>query len=121
MSSGKGKGGGPKRNSVMLQPMAGGSLLPDFDDIDSEEEDNKAPPPPQPQAAPPAAIPGGPIPGVQSGSGASSAPKAGDPNHRPLVGGFAAAAYEAARAHHYKAQAAKQKREKKREKEKREK
>jgi len=81
----------------------------------------KAPPPPQPQAAPPAAIPGGPIPGVQSGSGASSAPKAGDPNHRPLVGGFAAAAYEAARAHHYKAQAAKQKREKKREKEKREK
>merc|ERR1719223_1661860 len=25
----------------------------------------------------------------------------GGPNHRPLVGGFAAAAYEAARAHHY--------------------
>lgn len=25
----------------------------------------------------------------------------GGPNHRPLVGGFAAAAYEAAKAHHY--------------------
>merc|ERR1719352_1109780 len=28
-------------------------------------------------------------------------------NHRPLVGGFSAAAYEAARAHHYAAQQAK--------------
>jgi hypothetical protein len=25
----------------------------------------------------------------------------GGPNHRPLVGGFAAVAYEAAKAHHY--------------------
>ena len=94
----------------MLQPMAGGSLLPDFEDSEDEEEKAPNPAPPQAQAAPPAAIPGGPIPGVQSGSGTSSAPKSGDPNHRPLVGGFAAAAYEAARAHHYKAQAAKQKR-----------
>ena len=66
------------------QPMAGGIGLVDFDDSDYDsEDDSPQQPPPQPQAVKP--------PGVGSGG----------PNHRPLVGGFAAAAYEAARAQHY--------------------
>lgn len=113
MSSGKPKpGGGAKRNSVMLQPAGGpggGALIPDFE---SDEEDEQAAPSssaPAPSGGGAGGIPGGPIPGVQSGGG-SGATKPGDPNHRPLVGGFAAAAYEAARAHHYRTQAAKEKR-----------
>ncbi len=51
-------------------------------DYDSEEDDET----PQPEPAP-----------------------AASGNHRPMVGGFAAAAYEAARAHHLAQQAAKQK------------
>jgi hypothetical protein len=64
----------PKRTSVTLQPMGGGSgPLIDFDDDYESDEDVKGAP----------------------------APAAADPQgHRPLVGGFAAAAYEAARAHH---------------------
>mmetsp|Transcript_6419 Transcript_6419/g.9452 ORF Transcript_6419/g.9452 Transcript_6419/m.9452 type:complete len:198 (+) Transcript_6419:149-742(+) len=78
-------GGGPaiKRGSVALKPMSGIGGLVDFDDSDfddSDEEDALH-------------LPGAPMPG--------SANAVGGPNHRPLVGGFAAAAYEAARAHHY--------------------
>lgn len=115
-SGGKPGSGGAKRQSVMLQPAAGGSLIPDFVDSEDEEEQVQKPPPPAPAPAQPPSsnsnshsnIPGGPIPGVQSG--AAAGPKSGDPNHRPLVGGFAAAAYEAARAHHYRAKAAQEKR-----------
>lgn len=53
----------------------------DFDD-DSDEEDVR------------------PTPPVRGSSGVPPGAGAGGPNHRPYVGGFAAAAYEAARAHH---------------------
>jgi hypothetical protein len=72
-----------KRGSVALKPMSGLGGLIDFDDSDfddSDEEDLHE-------------LPGAPMPG--------SSDAVGGPNHRPLVGGFAAAAYEAARAHHY--------------------
>ncbi|KAL7563414.1 hypothetical protein ACA910_016511 [Epithemia clementina (nom. ined.)] len=88
-----GGAGGPAAGG---QPMAGGIGLVDFDDSDYESEEEA------PQQAP------APKPPVNNGAGA------GGPNHRPLVGGFAAAAYEAARAQHYaeqqkkKAMAAKQ-------------
>ena len=77
----------PKRGSVVLKPMAGTGGLVDFNDSDfddSEDEDAVE-------------LPGKPMPGAGASLGAS----VGGPNHRPLVGGFAAAAYEAARAHHY--------------------
>jgi hypothetical protein len=65
------------RGSVVMQPMAGGIGLVDFDsDYESDEEQA-----PQKTA----------VPGV---SGASK------PDDRPMVGGFAAAAYEAAKAFH---------------------
>jgi hypothetical protein len=80
----------PKRGSVVMKPMAGIGGLVDFDDSDfddsdeddDDDDDNER-------------LPGKPMPGASSGAAV------GGPNHRPLVGGFAAAAYEAARAHHY--------------------
>ena len=60
-------------------PMAANAAMAGLEDFDSDEEPQKAPPPPKP--AQPAA--------------------GGAANHRPLVGGFAAAAYEAAKADHY--------------------
>lgn len=84
-SSGKSK----QRNSISLNPMATRSALAgllDMEDSDEKGEDEKpakkdqAPSPPQnPKAS-------------------------GGPDHRPLVGGFAAAAYEAARVDYYKKQ-----------------
>ena len=80
---GGGGGGGKKRQSVVLQPMAGlGAFLdPDDSDFDDSDEEDSGP------------LPGAPMPGASDA--------VGGPNHRPLVGGFAAAAYEAARAHYY--------------------
>lgn len=71
-----------KRGSVALKPMSGLGGLVDFDDSDFDDSDDEG-----------YNLPGAPMPG--------SANAVGGPNHRPLVGGFAAAAYEAARAHHY--------------------
>lgn len=70
--------GGPRRNSVLMTPsgMAG---LADVDFDDSDDDDS----------GPPKATPVG---------------GTGNPNSRPMVGGFAAAAYEAARADYYKKQ-----------------
>lgn len=86
-----GGGGGPaKRSSVVLQPMGPGGALGfgiDFDDSDYEDSDDEGVPHGGPYAGQPMSAP--------SGTGT------GGPNHRPLVGGFAAAAYEAAKAHHY--------------------
>lgn len=67
--------GGARRNSVVMQPVALGGLagLDDSDYGSSDDDDAVSP--------------------------GNSAPEV--PNHRPMVGGFAAAAYEAARAHHY--------------------
>jgi hypothetical protein len=74
--AGQGPPGGAKgRGSVVMQPMAGGIGLIDFDsDYDSDEDHSPAPVAAKPQ--PPAA-------------------------DRPMVGGFAAAAYEAAKAFHH--------------------
>jgi hypothetical protein len=72
-----------KRGSVALKPMAGLGGLVDFDDSDFDDSDDEDM----------HDLPGAPMPGSKD--------SVGGPNHRPLVGGFAAAAYEAARAHHY--------------------
>lgn len=77
----------PKRGSVVLKPMAGIGGLVDFNDSDFDDSDDEGT----------VELPGKPMPGAGPSHGAS----VGGPNHRPLVGGFAAAAYEAARAHHY--------------------
>lgn len=71
----------PRRNSVLMSPagMIGLDDI-DFDDYDDDDSGNQKMSP-------------------SSGTG--------NPNHRPMVGGFAAAAYEAARADHYKKQQAK--------------
>lgn len=69
----------PRRNSVLLTP-AGMLGMTDVDFDDSDDDDGSGPKKKAPATAP------------------------GDPNHRPMVGGFAAAAYEAARADHYKKQ-----------------
>jgi hypothetical protein len=70
--------GGPRRNSVLMTPT--GMLgLNDIDFEDSDDDDSATPKP-------------------------APASGTGNPNHRPLVGGFAAAAYEAARADHFKKQ-----------------
>lgn len=67
-----------QRNSVSLSALAG---LQDLVDSDSEDEDT-SPAQPEPH-----------IPNLKASGG---------PDHRPLVGGFAAAAYEAARVDFYK-------------------
>ena len=79
-------GGATRRASNVMMPGALGGGLGfgiDFDDSDYEDSDDDDGPPP-------GANPGG-------NKGGSTA---GGPNHRPYVGGFAAAAYEAAKAHH---------------------
>lgn len=82
--SGGAPSGAAKRQSAILQPMAGGlgAALGGLDDSDYESEEEETP-----QQAP--------------------APAPANANHRPLVGGFAAAAYEAARADHLARQAKK--------------
>ena len=94
VNSQNGGGSAAKRQSAVLQPIAGLSGMLDLDDsdYDSADEDKITPPTREkeqqkhPQA----------VTGIPAGSGP------GGPNHRPLVGGFAAAAYEAARSDHYK-------------------
>ena len=76
-----------QRNSVSLNPIAmrgalAGLSLDDDDDDKSQKKETTAP---SPQQVPNATASGG-------------------PEHRPLVGGFAAAAYEAARVDYYKKQ-----------------
>ena len=68
----------------------------DFDDSDYEDSDDEQ----VPQGGPR----GGGLQG-QSMSAPLPGTGAGGVNSRPMVGGFAAAAYEAARAHHYQTQA----------------
>lgn len=74
-------GAAQSRQSGVMQPMADVSGLVDFDsDYESDEGQGPAPTTQQP------------VPGVSGGQ---------PPSDRALVGGFAAAAYEAAKAHHY--------------------
>lgn len=72
-----------QRNSVSLNPMVPSALagLQDLVDSDSDDEDTST------------AQPEPHIPNLKASGG---------PDHRPLVGGFAAAAYEAARVDFYK-------------------
>mmetsp|Transcript_30713 Transcript_30713/g.43584 ORF Transcript_30713/g.43584 Transcript_30713/m.43584 type:complete len:208 (+) Transcript_30713:148-771(+) len=75
-----------KRGSVALQPISGVGGLVDFNDSDFDDSDDED-----------SGLPGAPLPAnMPSGSHLP-----GGQNHRPLIGGFAAAAYEAAKAHHY--------------------
>ena len=76
-----------QRNSMSLNPGALSSALAGLSDSDDSDDNSKvASPPPVVQQKTPN-------------------PKAsGGPDHRPLVGGFSAAAYEAARVDHYKKQ-----------------
>jgi len=90
-----------QRNSISVNPMAmrdalaGLSDLVDSDDSDDEDlkptannNNNRMPSAPQPQQP----------------AGLKNPHGSGGPEHRPLVGGFAAAAYEAARVDYYKKQ-----------------
>jgi hypothetical protein len=72
-----GAGQGPAGGKGGMQPMAGGIGLIDFDDSDYESDEDQGPKPS--------------VPGVSTAS---------KPDDRPMVGGFAAAAYEAAKAFH---------------------
>ena len=73
-----------QRNSVSINAMMPNALagLQDLVDSDSDGEEPSSAPAPH-------------VPNLQASGG---------PEHRPLVGGFAAAAYEAARVDHYKKQ-----------------
>jgi len=106
---GRGGGGvGAKRNSVMLQGGGGRGGAPlisgfDFSDDESDDEPQRGPPPQQSYGGRGnggrGGYPGQSVPGVSSASTGT-----GGSNARPMVGGFAAAAYEAAKAHHYQSQ-----------------
>ena len=81
---------------MFAPPGAGGGAInlgADF--VDDYESDEEQAPAPQPVKVPPSQNPGA-------------------PGGRPMVGGFAAAAYEAAKAHHYAQQQAKAKAEQRR-------
>eukprot|EP00980_Cylindrotheca_fusiformis_P029060 scaffold22709_cov158-Cylindrotheca_fusiformis.AAC.3 len=93
---------GRHRGSVLLPSMTPGGGVGfglDFDDSDYDDSDDED----VPHGAPAG---GGGLPGssMSGAGGSTTGTGAGGPNHRPLVGGFAAAAYEAARDAHYKEQ-----------------
>eukprot|EP00986_Skeletonema_menzelii_P014285 scaffold9249_cov151-Skeletonema_menzelii.AAC.9 len=71
-----------QRNSVSLNAMPNNALAGLQDLVDSESDDEELPSAPAPH-----------VPNLKASGG---------PEHRPLVGGFAAAAYEAARVDYYK-------------------
>lgn len=88
---------GPKRQSVVLPGLGGGvGFGIDFDDSDYDDSDDEDIPHGGPYGGQ-GGLPGQAMPGSASGTAAVT----GAQNSRPLVGGFAAAAYEAARAHHF--------------------
>jgi len=86
-----GAAGAGKRTSLILQPNPGAPLIDfDSDDYSSDDEPQRGPPPPI------GGFQGQQLPGFSSGI-----TTAGSATARPMVGGFAAAAYEAAKAHHF--------------------
>ena len=88
--------GGPKRQSVVLSGLGGGvGFGIDFDDSDYDDSDDEDVPHGGPYGGAPG-LPGQAMPGSSTGTSTT-----GSQNSRPMVGGFAAAAYEAARAHHF--------------------
>jgi hypothetical protein len=87
--------GGRRGSSAMQVGPSGGGVGfgIDFDDSDyedSEDEEEDIPYGGPHRGGPPVATSGGGVPHVT-----------GSANSRPMVGGFAAAAYEAAKAHHF--------------------
>eukprot|EP00980_Cylindrotheca_fusiformis_P028892 scaffold22671_cov164-Cylindrotheca_fusiformis.AAC.1 len=93
---------GRHRGSVVLPSMTPGGGVGfglDFDDSDYDDSDDEDVPHGGPHGG--GGLPGSSMPGA---GGSTAGRGAGGPNHRPLVGGFAAAAYEAARDAHYKEQ-----------------
>ncbi|CAJ1954521.1 unnamed protein product [Cylindrotheca closterium] len=87
---------GPKRQSVVLSGLGGGvGFGIDFDDSDYDDSDDEDVPHGGPYGG--QGLPGQAMPGSAPGAPAVT----GAQNSRPMVGGFAAAAYEAARAHHF--------------------
>lgn len=92
---GQGEAPGAKRQSVVLSGLGGGvGFGIDFDDSDYDDSDDEDVPHGGPYGGP--GLPGQAMPGSASASSTTGAQ-----NSRPMVGGFAAAAYEAARAHHF--------------------
>merc|ERR1712207_116983 len=90
-SNARGGAGNGRRTSLMPQTQPGVPLIDfDSDDYSSDDEPQRGPPPPV------RGFPEHTIPGVSPVSTAT-----GTAGARPMVGGFAAAAYEAARAHHF--------------------
>ena len=85
---GAGAGKAKQRSSVSLNPIAMGALAGLHDSDLDDSDDDKDGPTEKPVSPPHVANP----------------KASGGPDHRPLVGGFAAAAYEAARADYYKKQ-----------------
>merc|ERR1712032_1099108 len=84
--------GNGRRTSLMPQPQPGVPLVNfDSDDYSSDDEPQRGPPPPI----------GGSQRQVVPGFSPVSVPATGTEGARPMVGGFAAAAYEAAKAHHF--------------------
>jgi len=83
--------GAGRKGSLMLQPNPGAPLI-DFDDDDYSSDD-------EPQRGPPQPI--GVSPGKKKPDAATEMTTTGSATARPMVGGFAAAAYEAAKAHHF--------------------
>lgn len=90
---------GKKRQSVVLSGMGGGFGI-DFDDSDFDDSDEEDVPHGGPY--------GGRGPSAQAVRMSSPSQIAGTEASRPMVGGFAAAAYEAARAHHFQNKAKQQ-------------
>mmetsp|Transcript_28062 Transcript_28062/g.43195 ORF Transcript_28062/g.43195 Transcript_28062/m.43195 type:complete len:222 (+) Transcript_28062:259-924(+) len=81
----------PSKRGSFTMPTAGMAGLGAFDDSDDEDGTVSSQP-----------LPGAPLSSyAQRPSFYSDGTGVGGPNHRPLVGGFAAAAYEAARADYY--------------------
>eukprot|EP00547_Thalassionema_nitzschioides_P001105 CAMPEP_0194212004 /NCGR_PEP_ID=MMETSP0156-20130528/11501_1 /TAXON_ID=33649 /ORGANISM="Thalassionema nitzschioides, Strain L26-B" /LENGTH=179 /DNA_ID=CAMNT_0038939709 /DNA_START=97 /DNA_END=636 /DNA_ORIENTATION=+ len=75
-----------KRGSVTLSQISGLGDLVEFDNSDFDDSDDDD---------------DGDNPWGEKATKGRTGSTVGGPNHRPLVGGFAAAAYEAARSHHY--------------------
>ena len=72
-----------QRNSVSLNAMMPNNALAELQDLVDSDSDDEEPP----------SVPAPHVPNLKASGG---------PEHRPLVGGFAAAAYEAARVDYYK-------------------
>lgn len=91
-----------QRNSISINPMCMRSTLNELADlVDSDDEDDGGKAQPIKKAPAPTQLRRN---SLVAPTPISNRQASGGPDHRPLVGGFAAAAYEAARVDHYKQQ-----------------